>query len=59
MRREVSQLHKCDCNGRTEVGTLKVWVAAPHKHATLSSRKEGMVTDSESVTKLCQEQSEH
>jgi hypothetical protein len=52
MRREVSQLHRWDCNGKDEVDTLKVWVAAPHKQATVSSRDEGMTTD-ESVTEIC------
>ena len=51
MRREVSQLHRCDRNGRDEVGTLKVWVAAPHKQVTVSSREEGIITD-KSVTKI-------
>ena len=51
MRREVSQLHRCDCNGRDEVCTLKVWVAAPHKQETVSSREEGMIAD-KSVAKI-------
>jgi hypothetical protein len=58
MRREVSQPHSCDCIGKDEEGTLKVWVAAPHKQATVSSRREAMTTD-EVITKLCEEYVEH
>lgn len=43
-RREVSQLHRCDCNGSEEAGTLNVWVAAPHEQESVSFRDKGMVT---------------
>lgn len=44
MRRDVSQLHRCDDSGREDSGTLKVWVAAPHEQDTVSSRRIVMIT---------------
>lgn len=38
IRREVSQLQRCDGNGKDATGTLKVCVAAPQEQDTVSSR---------------------
>lgn len=43
IRREVSQLQRCEDNGNDEVGTLKVNLAAPQEQDTVSSREELMV----------------
>lgn len=39
IRREVSQLQRSEGIGRLELGTVKVWVAKPQEHSTVSSRE--------------------
>ncbi len=43
IRREVSQLQRWEGNGKDDVGTLNVWVAAPQEQDTVSSRKSFML----------------
>ena len=46
IRREVSQLHRCEESGRDAVGTSKMWVAVPQKQDTVSSRKASILCES-------------
>lgn len=49
IRREVSQLQRCEDSGRDAMGMLKIWVAVPQEQDTVSSRTVSILRESVST----------